>query len=78
MRDRQDARVAAVGTTTDPLVATVTCSTTGAAAEAEGGAQVVDGTGRGTGRGTATRTNSGTSDAVVIRRLPRRESPPRT
>jgi hypothetical protein len=76
-RDHQDARAEAVGTTTDLPAAIVTCLTTGAVGVA-GVAQAVDGTGRGTGRGIATRTNSGTSDAVVIRRLPRRESLPRT
>lgn len=75
-RDHQDVKAAAVGTTTD-LVAIVTSLTTGAGVEAAAGvALAVDGTGR--ERGTVNRTNSGTSDVVVIRRHLRRESPPRT
>lgn len=75
-RDHQGVKVAAVGTTTDLLVAIVISSTTGAGVEAVGVALVVGVTGR--GRGTATRTNLGTSDVAVIRRHPRRGSPPRT
>lgn len=78
-RDHRDVMAAAVGTTTDLPVATVTSLTTGAVVEAVGVALVVvDGTGTGRGTGTATRTNSGTSDAVAIRLHLRRESPPRT
>lgn len=76
-RDHQDVKAAAVGTTTDLLVAIVTSLTTGAGVEAAAGvALAADGTGR--GRGTVNRTNSGTNDVVVIRRHLRRESPPRT
>lgn len=75
-RDHQGVKAAAVGTTIDLLVATVTSSTTGAGVEAVDVALAVGGTGR--GRGTATRTNLGTSDAVVIRRHLRRGNLPPT
>lgn len=77
-RGHQGAKGAAVGTTTDLLVAIATSLTTGAGVGAVGVALVVDGTGKGRGKGTATRTNSTTSDVVVIRRHLRRESQPPT